>query len=495
MAIGSIMFPCPGGTGEWKDASMHDESASPPSGPARLRQRRAALQRIASACGAVVWPAATGLLAAAPAQAQTAAPGAWPRKAIQVVSPFTAGSGTDIVARLIAERLAVELGVPVVVEPRPGAAGNIGAGHAAQQAPDGHTLMVTSASFAIAPALYRNLNFDPIKHFTPVTKIATAPLLVLVPAESPLKTMADLVAMARKDPQAVSYGSFGNGSPSHLMGESIASLAGISITFISMRPAAQMWEAAWIGLPVLWLAVRGLGQPLRIARRDWPELGKLTITNMVVWHVLAILSVQALSSGRAAILGYTMPVFSALWGMALFGQRLAARQLAGVAAAAIGVALLLWHELGRMSGKPWAAGGMLLSAAVWALGTQQLRRARMEAPTLAIVFWMTTLTTLVMTALAAALEHERWHAPAPGVWAAIVFNAVLIFGFAQPVWLYLARALPPVASTLSVMLIPVLGTVSGAWWLDERLHWQDGAAIVLMLLAIASVLWPARAAR
>ena len=119
----------------------------------------------------------------------------------------------------------------------------------------------------------------------------------------------------------------------------------------------------------------------------------------------------------------------------------------------------------------------------------------MEAPTLAIVFWMTTLTTLVMTVLAAALEHERWHAPAPGVWAAIVFNAVLIFGFAQPVWLYLARALPPVASTLSVMLIPVLGTLSGAWWLNEQLHWQDFAAIVLMLAAIASVLLPSRAAR
>jgi len=87
----------------------------------------------------------------------------------------------------------------------------------------------------------------------------------------------------------------------------------------------------WLGLPVLWLAVRGLGQPLRIERQHWPELASLTLTNMIVWHVLAILSVQALSSGRAAILGYTMPVFSALWGMALFGQRLSARQLAGVA--------------------------------------------------------------------------------------------------------------------------------------------------------------------
>jgi len=295
-------------------------------------------------------------------------------------------------------------------------------------------------------------------------------------------------------------------SGAHFNARQLALLAGLTLVWglnwpimkfgvTQFPPLSFRALSMWIGLPVLWLAVRALGQPLRIARRDWPELAKLTITNMVVWHVLAILSVQALSSGRAAILGYTMPVFSALWGMALFGQRLAARQLAGVAAAAIGVALLLWHELGRMSGKPWAAGGMLLSAAVWALGTQQLRRTRMEAPTLAIVFWMTTLTTLVMTVLAAALEHERWHAPAPGVWAAIVFNAVLIFGFAQPVWLYLARALPPVASTLSVMLIPVLGTLSGAWWLNEQLHWQDFAAIVLMLAAIASVLLPSRAAR
>lgn len=251
----------------------------------------------------------------------------------------------------------------------------------------------------------------------------------------------------------------------------------------------------WLGLPVLFLAVRAMKVPLRIERAQWRELGVLTFTNMIVWHVLAIISVQALSSGRAAILGYTMPVFSALWGMALFGQRLSPRQVAGVAAAAIGVALLLWHELGRMAGKPWAALGMLVSAAVWALGTQQLRRTRMSAPTLAIVFWMTVITTLVMTLLATVLEQARWQMPGAAVWAAIVFNAVMIFGFAQPVWLYLARNLAPVASTLSVMMIPVLGTLSGAWWLNEQLHWQDFAAIALMLAAIASVLWPARAPR
>jgi drug/metabolite transporter (DMT)-like permease len=251
----------------------------------------------------------------------------------------------------------------------------------------------------------------------------------------------------------------------------------------------------WLGVPVLYAATRALKVPLRIERRHWRELGVLTVTNMVVWHVLAIVALQALSSGRAAILGYTMPIFSAIVGMVLFRQRLSLRQWAGVAAAALGVALLLWHEIATMAGKPWAACGMLLAAAVWALGTQQLRHTRITVPTLAIVFWMTVLTTLVMTALAVGLERDRWVAPPAVTWFGIAYNAALIFGFAQPIWLVLARSLPPIASSLSVMLIPVLGTASGAWWLGERLHWQDFAAMLLMLAAIASVLLPARAPR
>jgi drug/metabolite transporter (DMT)-like permease len=248
----------------------------------------------------------------------------------------------------------------------------------------------------------------------------------------------------------------------------------------------------WLGLPVLYAAVRWMQADLRIERRDLPELAKLTLTNMLVWHVLAIVSLQALSSGRAAILGYTMPIFSALWGRAMFGERLTPRQLLGVAAAAIGVALLLWHELGRMAGQPWAALGMLAAAAAWGLGTQQMRRTHLAASTAALSWWMTVATTLVMTLLAAALEHDRWQAPGTATLFAIAYNAVLIFGFAQPVWLVLARSLPPAASSLSVMMIPVLGAVSGALALHETLHWQDGAAVVLMGAAIASVLWPRR---
>ena len=247
----------------------------------------------------------------------------------------------------------------------------------------------------------------------------------------------------------------------------------------------------WLGLPVLWVATRWLKVPLGVPRSGWRELGMLTLTNMVVWHVLAIVSLQSLSSGRAAILGYTMPIFSAVWGLLLFGQRLTSRQQLGIGAAAFGVALLLWHEFGRLTGKTWAALGMLLAAAVWALGTQQLRRTRIPVPTLALVWWMSVATTLVTSGLAWALERQHWGALPPLVWAAVLYNAVLIFGFAQPAWLLLARDLPPAASSLSVMMIPVLGTVSGAWALNETLHWQDGAALLLMGVAIASVLWPA----
>jgi drug/metabolite transporter (DMT)-like permease len=257
-------------------------------------------------------------------------------------------------------------------------------------------------------------------------------------------------------------------------------------------PLAFRALSMWFGLPVLWTVLKALRVPFRVRRRDWPQLALLTLTNMLVWHVLAILAVQALSSGRAAILGYTMPIFSALWGVAVFGERLKERHVAGILCAALGVSLLLWHEFQALAGRPLAALAMLVAAAIWALGTQQMRRTTIAAPTLAIVFWMTLLTTLAMTAATTLFERDRWAVPDAPTTFAIAYNAVLIFGLAQAIWLIMARNLPPIASSMSVMLIPVLGTISGAWWLGESLHWQDGAAIVLVLAAIASVMWPAR---
>jgi drug/metabolite transporter (DMT)-like permease len=248
----------------------------------------------------------------------------------------------------------------------------------------------------------------------------------------------------------------------------------------------------WLGLPVLGAALVAFRMPLRVPRSAWRELVWLTLANMLVWNVFAMLALSQLSSGRAAILGYTMPVFAALWGPLLFGERLKPRAMAGVGAAALGVVLLLWHEMAALSGRPVGATLMLCAAASWAFGTHLMRRTQSGVPTLTLCFWMTALSAVVMTALGALFERHEWRAPSSPVWGAVVYNALLIFGYAQPAWLFLARTLPPVASSLSVMLIPVLGLASGALWLGETLHWQDFVAVALLLVAIASVLWPAR---
>jgi drug/metabolite transporter (DMT)-like permease len=247
-----------------------------------------------------------------------------------------------------------------------------------------------------------------------------------------------------------------------------------------------------IGLPVLGLALVLMKIPFRIPRSHWRELFTLAVFNMFIWHVLVILALPMLSSGRAAILGYTMPIFSAIWGVIWFNAPLRARQWLGVAAAGIGVLLLLWNELSHLSGQPVGVLMVLVAASTWAYGTQRLRHTPMPVPTLTIAFWMTCMTTILLTVLACVFEQDRWQMPAESTQWAILYNALGVFAFAQAAWLTLARGLPPVASTLSVMFIPVLGVFTGAWLLDEVLHWQDWTAVVLMVVAIASVLWPAR---
>lgn len=250
-----------------------------------------------------------------------------------------------------------------------------------------------------------------------------------------------------------------------------------------------------IGTPVLGLALVVMKVPFGIPRIYWRELLVLSIFNMFFWHAMIILAVQYLSSGRSAILGYTMPIFSAVFGALVFHAQMSKRAWGGVAAAACGVTLLLWHELANMSGKPVGVLLALVAASTWAFGTQLLRRTQIPLPTLTLSFWMTAMTTVVMGCLSVLFEADRWMEPTPTHWMAILYNAFLVFGFAHSAWFYLARGLPPIASTLSVMMIPILGVFTGAWALNEHLHWQDWAAMGLMVVSIASVLWPAKTAK
>ncbi|QIL71149.1 DMT family transporter [Diaphorobacter sp. HDW4B] len=248
-----------------------------------------------------------------------------------------------------------------------------------------------------------------------------------------------------------------------------------------------------MGLPVIGLAVWLQKASFRIPREYWGTLIKLAIPNVVLWHCLMILAIPNLTSGRAAILAYTMPIFSAVVGSLVFKDKLAGRGWIGVAAAALGVILLLWHEVGSLGSRPFGVGLMLISALSWAVGTQLLRRTHMPVPLLTLAFWMIAIACVVLVIVATVFEHDKWVAlpDGPAVFG-ILYNAFLALGFAQVTWFFLAKTLPPVASTLSVMLIPVIGVFSGAVWLGEVLHWQDWTAVGLMMVAIASVLWPVR---
>ena len=234
------------------------------------------------------------------------------------------------------------------------------------------------------------------------------------------------------------------------------------------------------GIVLLAAMARAQGLSLRVERRHWRELALLGLANMVVWYVLSIWAVKLLSSGRAAILGYTMPVWSALIGLLFYRDRLDARTGLGVLAACAAIGLLLAGELGTLAGRPAGTLLMLGAAIAWAF---------------VLSFWMMVMAFACCSAIAWTAERDQWvRAPNAIEWGAILFNVFGVFGGAQLLWFRLATILPPVASGLSVMLIPVVGLFSGMVLLGERPTWHDWAALGCVLVAIGSVLLPSRGA-
>lgn len=163
----------------------------------------------------------------------------YPNKPISLVVPQTAGGTNDIVARLVAPAFGEAIGASVVVENRPGAGGNIGTQGVARSAKDGYTLLLTiNSAQAINPALYKNPGFDPINDFVPLYYIGATPYVLVTPPGSPYKTLADVVAAAKKKPGELSYASAGNGTISHLLGAMLNTSAGIEMQHIPYKGVA-----------------------------------------------------------------------------------------------------------------------------------------------------------------------------------------------------------------------------------------------------------------
>lgn len=182
-----------------------------------------------------LWMLAVLLILTFPAVAQN-----YPDKPIRLIVPFPPGGGTDIFARLIGNKLSETLRWVVVVENRPGAGGNIGVDAVAKSPPDGYTIVMGQTSnLAINPTLYPALPYDPLKDLVPVIGIASAPLVIVVAATSPYRSLKDIVAAAKAKPGEMMFASPGNGTVAHLAGERLQGVAGVQFQHVPYKGSAQ----------------------------------------------------------------------------------------------------------------------------------------------------------------------------------------------------------------------------------------------------------------
>jgi tripartite-type tricarboxylate transporter receptor subunit TctC len=179
--------------------------------------------------------AAVSVILATAAQAET-----WPSRLIKATIPFGAGSATDVVPRLVFDRLSVELGQPIVVENRAGAGGTVGAAAIAKSEPDGYSILAHSSALTIAPAIFPNLTYDATKDLSSILMIGSSANVMIVPNARPWKTIQDFIADAKAKPGSISFGSVGIGSAVHISAEKFRLAAGIEATHVPYRGGSEV---------------------------------------------------------------------------------------------------------------------------------------------------------------------------------------------------------------------------------------------------------------
>jgi drug/metabolite transporter (DMT)-like permease len=245
--------------------------------------------------------------------------------------------------------------------------------------------------------------------------------------------------------------------------------------------------ATWLYLFYRWRGVRMLP-----VGSEWGTVVKLGLPNMLGWHTAAILGVKELASGRAAILGFTMPIWTVLIGMLFLGEKLTVRIAVAVVAVACAIGLLISHEVGTLAGRPAGIAWMELAALLWAIGTIMIRRTRITLPAEALTVWMMVLTCLCLWVFAFVAEPwPSWQFSGP-MWGSLLYGAFINYGFSQIIWFGMARNLPPATSAMSIMAVPLVGTLGATFIVGEWPLWEDYVAMVCVMTAIAAVLLPAR---
>lgn len=235
--------------------------------------------------------------------------------------------------------------------------------------------------------------------------------------------------------------------------------------------------------------------PMRVPPGQWGRLLLIALFNVTVWNVCIAFGIGYMSSGRAAILAYTMPLWSVPLSALLLKERITARRILGVGLGMGAMLLLLSVELQAVRAAPKGTLLIVSAAVSWAIGTVLMKRYPMDLPVTSLTAWQLLIGGIPLYAGALAFDLGRLHPLTLGPAVALAYNVVIAFIFCHWAWYKIVTAVPVGVSSLSSLMTPVVGVFSGMLVLSERPHWQDFAALLLVILALVTVMLPAGSMR
>jgi len=240
----------------------------------------------------------------------------------------------------------------------------------------------------------------------------------------------------------------------------------------------------------LFVIARAGGLMIRVPAGQWSRVAVTAIANVTMWNVLIGYGLLLLPSGRTAILAYTMPLWTVLLSRFVLHEKLTPRRVLGVSLGMAGMALLLADEFAAMEAAPIGAALALGAAFSWAVGTVLMRRYSTDLPTTSFTAWQLLVGGVPIMVGALVLEWGEWRPIGVGAAIGLGYNMLFVFIFCYWAWYKIATTVPATMAALSTLMIPIVGLFSGMLILAERPQWQEYAALVLVIAALATVLVP-----
>jgi len=268
----------------------------------------------------------------------------------------------------------------------------------------------------------------------------------------------------------------------------------IKIVLSEMQPMHFRALCLLFGAVGLLAIARLKGLPVRVPEGQWPRMAVIAIFNMTLWNVLAVYGVRLMASGRASILGYTMPAWSVLLSRFFLGEPFTGRRAAGVALGLMGMGLLLGSEIQAVGRSPLGCLLMVGAALSWALGTIMIKLWPVDLSAVAFAGWQMAIGVVPILGIALFWERGTFDflSFSPGPIFGIFYNLLVGYLFCYWAWMKIAVIAPVGISSLSVMMIPVVGVFSGILLLGEGPHWQDFVALIAVVGSLATVMLPPR---